>query len=135
MTLEHLTPRNLFKPAVFTQVVVATGKRIVFVSGQVSMDVDGNLVAEGDLAGQAKQVYANLKAALEGAGARPSDVAKLTTYVVGYRPDLLPVMGAARTARPGHRRPPGIHPRRRPGAGAARLPDRGRSDRRHRLSR
>ncbi len=98
MTLEHLTPRGLFKPAVFTQVVVATGKRLVFISGQVSMDADGNTVAEGDLAGQARQVYANLKAALDGAGARPSDVAKLTTYVVGYCPELLPVMGAARTA-------------------------------------
>ncbi len=98
MTLEHLTPKGLFKPAVFTQVVVATGRRMVFISGQVSMDAGGNLVAEGDLAGQAKQVYANLKAALDGAGAKPTDVAKLTTYVVGYRPELLPVMGAARTA-------------------------------------
>jgi enamine deaminase RidA (YjgF/YER057c/UK114 family) len=98
LTLEHLTPKGLFKPAVFTQVVVATGRRMVFISGQVSMDAGGNLVAEGDLAGQAKQVYANLKAALDGAGAKPTDVAKLTTYVVGYRPELLPVMGAARTA-------------------------------------
>ena len=98
MTLKHLTPKGLFKPAVFTQVVVATGRRMVFISGQVSMDAGGNLVAEGDLAGQAKQVYANLKAALDGAGAKPTDVAKLTTYVVGYRPELLPVMGAARTA-------------------------------------
>ncbi|MEO6795618.1 MAG: RidA family protein [Candidatus Dormibacter sp.] len=97
MTLEHLTPKGLFKPAVFTQVVIATGRRMVFISGQVSMDADGNLVAEGDLAGQAKQVYANLKAALDSAGSKPADVAKLTTYVVGYRPELLPVMGAART--------------------------------------
>ncbi|MDQ6884982.1 MAG: RidA family protein [Candidatus Dormibacteraeota bacterium] len=98
MTLERITPNGLFKPAVYTQVVVATGRRMVFISGQVSMDADGNVVAEGDLAGQARQVYANLKAALDGAGAKPSDVAKLTTYVVGYRPELLPVMGAARTA-------------------------------------
>jgi enamine deaminase RidA (YjgF/YER057c/UK114 family) len=98
MSLEHLTPKGLFKPAVFTQVVVATGRRVVFISGQVSMDVEGNLVAEGDLAGQARQVYANLRAALDGAGVKVSDVAKLTTYVVGYRPDMLPVMGAARTA-------------------------------------
>jgi len=98
LTLEHLTPKGLFKPAVFTQVVVATGRRLVFISGQVSMDANGELVSEGDLAGQARQVYANLKAALDGAGAKPSDVAKLTTYVVGYRPELLPVMSAARTA-------------------------------------
>lgn len=98
MSLEHLTPKGLFKPAVFTQVVVATGRRMVFISGQVSMDAEGNLVAEGDLAGQAKQVYANLRLALDGAGAKVSDVAKLTTYVVSYRPDMLPVMSAARTA-------------------------------------
>ncbi len=42
------------------------------------MDGDGNLVADGDLAGQARQVYANLKSALSGAGAQPADVAKLT---------------------------------------------------------
>ena len=98
MALEHLTPPGLFKPAVYSQVVVATGRRMVFISGQVSMDVDGNLVAEGDLAGQTKQVYANLSKALAGASAKPSDVAKLTTYVVGYRPEMLPLMGAARTA-------------------------------------
>jgi enamine deaminase RidA (YjgF/YER057c/UK114 family) len=98
MALEHLTPEGLFRPAVFSQVVVATGRRVVFISGQLSMDSGGNLVADGDLAGQAKQVYENLSKALSSAGAKPSDVAKLTTYVVGYRPDMLPVMGAARTA-------------------------------------
>lgn len=98
MPPEHLTPKGLFKPAVFSQVVVATGSRMVFVSGQVSMDGDGNLVADGDFAGQARQVYGNLRGALAAAGASPSDVTKLTTYVVGYRPELLPVMGAARTA-------------------------------------
>jgi enamine deaminase RidA (YjgF/YER057c/UK114 family) len=96
--LEHLTPEGLFKPAVFSQVVVATGSRMVFVSGQVSMDANGDLVANGDFAGQARQVYSNLRGALAAAGASPSDVIKLTTYVVGYRPELLPVMGAARMA-------------------------------------
>ena len=98
MALEHLTPQGLFKPAAYSQVVIGTGRRMVFISGQVSMDGEGKLVAEGDLAGQARQVYANLKEALAAAGASVKDVAKLTTYVVGYRPELLPVMGAARTA-------------------------------------
>ena len=134
MTLEHLTPKGLFKPAVFTQVVVATGRRMVFISGQVSMDAGGNLVAEGDLAGQAKQVYANLKAALDGAGAKPTDVAKLTTYVVGYRPELLPVMGAAPHRCSWHGGPAGIDAGRRSGPCPAGLPDRSRGDRHHRLS-
>jgi enamine deaminase RidA (YjgF/YER057c/UK114 family) len=96
MGLQRLAPEGLFKPAAYTQVVVATGRRMVFVSGQVSMDAAGNLVAPGDVAGQARQVYANLRAALEGAGAGPADVVKLTTYVVGYKPELRGLLGEAR---------------------------------------
>ena len=95
--MQRLTPEGLFKPAAYTQVIVATGRRMVFISGQVSMDVDGKLVAPGDVAGQARQVYANLRAALEGAGARPADVVKLTTYVVGYKAELRPLLGDARS--------------------------------------
>src|SRR4030081_3247666 len=96
MGVQRLTPEGLFKPAAYTQVVVATGRRMLFISGQVSMDAKGELVAPGDLAGQARQVYANLRAALEGAGAKPAEVVKLTTYVVGYRPELRPLLAEAR---------------------------------------
>ncbi|TMG40445.1 MAG: hypothetical protein E6H92_02795 [Chloroflexi bacterium] len=54
-------------------------QRLNLVSGQVSIDSDSKLVAPGDLAGQARQVYANLRTALAGAGAGPADVTKLTT--------------------------------------------------------
>src|SRR2546426_738133 len=96
VALQRLTPDALFKPAAYTQVVVASGRRIVFVSGQVSMDAGGKLVAPGDFAAQARQVYANLRAALEGASVAPADVAKLTTYVVGYTPELRSSLAAAR---------------------------------------
>ena len=97
MPVQRLAPVGLFKPGAYTQVVVATGRRMVFVSGQVSMDAEGKLVAPGDLAGQARQVYANLRAALEGARAKPADVVKLTTYVVGYKPELRPLLAEARS--------------------------------------
>ena len=97
MGLQRLSPGGLFKPATYTQVVVATGRRMVFISGQVSIDTEGRLVAAGDVAGQARQVYANLRAALEGAGAKPADVVKLTTYVVDYKPELRPLLGEARS--------------------------------------
>src|SRR6267143_1873646 len=97
MGLHRLAPEGLFKPAAYSQVVVATGRRMVFVSGQVSIDADGKLVAPGDVLGQARQVYANLRAALEGAGAKPADVVKLTTYIVGYTPELRPLLGEARS--------------------------------------
>jgi enamine deaminase RidA (YjgF/YER057c/UK114 family) len=102
----HLTPDGLFKPTVYSQVVVASGRRMVFISGQVAIDAGGNLVAPGDFAGQTRQAYGNLRMALAGAGASPSDVTKLTTFVVGYRPEMLPVIGEARTALFGSADPP-----------------------------
>jgi len=62
--------------------VVARGSRIVFVSGQVALNADGQLVGERDLAAQAAQAFRNLLAALRAVGATAADVAKMTWYVV-----------------------------------------------------
>ena len=98
MGLQRLTPTGLFKPAAYTQVIVASGRRMVFIAGQVSIDADGRLVTPGDFAGQVKQVFANLRTALEGAGATPADVTKITIYVVDYKPELRLLLGEARAA-------------------------------------
>ena len=34
MALQRLTPKGLFKPANWTQVVIATGRRMIFVAGR-----------------------------------------------------------------------------------------------------
>jgi enamine deaminase RidA (YjgF/YER057c/UK114 family) len=97
MTLER--PQVAALPdAPYAQVVVARGSRLVFVSGQVSVDEHGHIVAPGDLAGQTRQAHANLLAALSAAGASVHDIAKLTTYVAGYRPELLPAIREGRAA-------------------------------------
>jgi enamine deaminase RidA (YjgF/YER057c/UK114 family) len=98
MGLQRLTPTGLFKPAAYTQVIVASGRRMVFIAGQVSIDADGRIVGPGDFAGQVKQAFANLRTALEGAGATPVDVTKITIYVVDYKPELRPLLGEARSA-------------------------------------
>jgi enamine deaminase RidA (YjgF/YER057c/UK114 family) len=98
VTLERLAPAGLFKPAAYTQVVVARGRRLVFIAGQVSIDAAGTLVAPGDFAGQVRQAFANLATALKGASATPADVTKITIYVVNYKPELRRVLGEARTA-------------------------------------
>jgi enamine deaminase RidA (YjgF/YER057c/UK114 family) len=97
MGLQRLTPAGLFKPAAYTQVVLAQGRRMAFIAGQVSIDAEGKLVAPGDFAGQVKQVFANLGTALKGAGATPADVTKITIYVVNYKPELRPLLGEARS--------------------------------------
>src|SRR5215510_5258045 len=97
MSLERPQPAAL--PVTrYAQVVVARGSRLIFVSGQVSVDDQGRVVAPGDLVGQARQAHVNLVAALSAAGATTGDIAKLTTYVVGYRPEHLEAIRDARAA-------------------------------------
>jgi enamine deaminase RidA (YjgF/YER057c/UK114 family) len=105
MTLECINPSNLPAPETYTHVVIATGTKLVFVSGQEPEDVHGNLVGRGDLAAQAHQVFANLGRALAAAGAHPRQVAKITIYVVNHRREYLPVIEKARVSLFGDRKP------------------------------
>jgi enamine deaminase RidA (YjgF/YER057c/UK114 family) len=105
MTLELINPEELPTPTTYTQVVAATGGRLVFVAGQVADDAAGNLVGPGDLAAQARQVFANVGRSLAAAGAGPEQVAKITIYVVHHRPEFLPDISEARTAVFGDHKP------------------------------
>jgi enamine deaminase RidA (YjgF/YER057c/UK114 family) len=105
MTLEGINPENLPTPETYTQVVAATGRRLVFVAGQEPEDSHGNVVGLGDLATQARQVFANLGRALAAAGARPDQVAKITIFVVGHRPEYLPLIEDARVSLFGDHKP------------------------------
>jgi enamine deaminase RidA (YjgF/YER057c/UK114 family) len=96
MALEIVQPEDLDTPKTYSHVIAATGSRLVFIAGQMSDDPQGNLVHPGDLAAQARQVFANLGRALAAAGARPDQVAKITIYAVGHRPEHLPIIEAAR---------------------------------------
>jgi enamine deaminase RidA (YjgF/YER057c/UK114 family) len=106
MALECINPRDLPTPQTYTQVVVATGTRLVFVSGQEPEDIHGKLVGRGDLEVQARQVFANLGRALAAAGALPTHVTKITIYVVNYRRDEhLPIIEKARLTLFGDHKP------------------------------
>jgi len=97
VTLECINPPDLPTPATYTQVAVARGTKLIFVSGQEPEDVHGKLVGRGDFAVQARQVFANLGRALAAAGALPKHVAKITIYVVDYQRDYhLPIIEEAR---------------------------------------
>lgn len=105
MALECINPDDLPTPSTYTHVIVATGSRLVFISGQEPEDQQGNLVGHGDLAIQARQVFANLGRALAAAGARPEQVVKITIYVVDHRREYLPIIEAARVALFGEHKP------------------------------
>jgi Endoribonuclease L-PSP len=84
MTLELIKSRGAARPATYTQVIAATGSRLVCVAGQVTDDAQRTLSVPAILAAQARQVFANvgrsLAAAGAGGGAETSSVACPTIH-------------------------------------------------------
>jgi reactive intermediate/imine deaminase len=76
-----LSPETMSPPFGYSHVVDARAGRIIFISGQVPLNTEGELIGEGDFEAQARQVFANLSAALEAAGAGWSDVVKLNYFL------------------------------------------------------
>jgi 2-iminobutanoate/2-iminopropanoate deaminase len=66
---------------------------LLFVSGIVPVDEEGNLVGGGDVVAQARQVFASMGAVLAAAGASFADVVKVTVFLtdVDDRPRINPV--------------------------------------------
>jgi enamine deaminase RidA (YjgF/YER057c/UK114 family) len=100
MAVELINPPGLAAPEAYAHLSVATGRRTVYVSGQVARDAQGQSVGAGDLAAQVEQVYENLITALAGVGGTFDDIARLTCYVVDWRPERMPqlIEGAMRVA-------------------------------------
>jgi enamine deaminase RidA (YjgF/YER057c/UK114 family) len=59
---------------------ISGAQKILFCSGQVSVDENGTPVHEGDIAAQANKALDNLEAVLKGAGLGLSNVVRLTIY-------------------------------------------------------
>ena len=82
MTHRYINPPTLARPMGYTHVVEASGARTFYISGQVALDDSGNIVGEGDMGAQARQVFENLHTALRAVGASFKDVVKLTYFIV-----------------------------------------------------
>lgn len=94
------------KPSGYTHTVVSASGRTIYISGQVPVNEAGQLVGEGDLKTQTKQVYDNLLYCLRFAGARFEDVVKMTTYVVNYKPSDIDIIREVRKAYLSKENPP-----------------------------
>jgi len=53
---------------------------LVFLAGQMPVDEQGNVVAEGDIAGQARQVFENMKTVLAAAGLGFENLVEIVSY-------------------------------------------------------
>jgi 2-iminobutanoate/2-iminopropanoate deaminase len=54
---------------------------LLFIAGQIPIDIDGNLVGKGDVAAQAEQVLKNIETIVKANGATMADIVKVTAYV------------------------------------------------------
>ena len=77
-------PPTSAKPTGYTHVVeAATPGRIIYISGQLGLDVNNRLAGEpGDFRAQAEQTFVNLEHALAAAGAGFEHVVKLNNYFI-----------------------------------------------------
>jgi 2-iminobutanoate/2-iminopropanoate deaminase len=84
MLIKSIVPANLWdsSPYLFSQVVrIDAPQSLVFISGQVALAPDGSLVGPGDIDAQLKQVFSNLRAAVQGAGGTLDNIASLNVYL------------------------------------------------------
>lgn|SRR5262245_56725125 len=96
MPKAHVNPAALF-PSLqhgFSQVVVASGARTVFVSGQTAWDANKKIVGRS-LGEQAAQALRNVRAAVEAAGGHLGDIVALRIYIVHHAMSDLAGIGKA----------------------------------------
>ncbi len=96
MATEYLNPPQLCPTFGWTHVAVSRGGRTIYVSGQVAVDEKGRVVGVGDLKQQTEEAFRNVKIALEAAGASFADVVKTSLFVVGLKPEHVPIIREVR---------------------------------------
>lgn len=85
---ERINPGAVAAPiGAYEQVVKIPCKTLVFVAGQIPVDPQGSVVGRDpsrqlNLETQLRQIYANIKACLNAAGADFKDVVRMNTYIV-----------------------------------------------------
>jgi enamine deaminase RidA (YjgF/YER057c/UK114 family) len=66
----------------YSHIAETVGGKTIYISGQVPLDSAGNLIGKDDLGTQARQVFLNLKTALQAVGADFHSVVKLNYFLL-----------------------------------------------------
>ena len=74
----RMNPDGMTQPTAYTHLVMHD--RIMFIAGQVALDGDGNVVGEGDMSAQVRQVFENLKTVLSSQRADFSNIVKINIF-------------------------------------------------------
>jgi enamine deaminase RidA (YjgF/YER057c/UK114 family) len=86
-------PGAIARPTGYSHVAEVLSGRLIFIAGQVPLDPSGNL-AGSDMETQARQVFENLKAALESCGATFGNIIKFTFFTTDI--SLMPAVRKVR---------------------------------------
>ena len=78
---KSFNPPDIWKPCgAFSQVVAAGAGQTLYLKGQVALDLNGNVVGEGDMRAQVAQVLKNVSAILVAVGGRMSDIVSIQQF-------------------------------------------------------
>ncbi|MGD8984219.1 MAG: RidA family protein [Desulfobacteraceae bacterium] len=73
-----IAPKNLHRPFGYAHAIQID--ETLYISGQIPLDMDMNVVGKNDMAAQTEQVYGNLKKVLEDAGGNMTNIVILNIY-------------------------------------------------------
>lgn len=79
MKITHINPDTLFKSPVFSQAVLASGGKTLYIGGQNGILADGTMASD-TLGEQTEQALKNILEILKTVGATQENVVKLTVY-------------------------------------------------------
>lgn len=79
--LRHVNPSGIAAAPSYSHAVQIISGQPVFISGQVPLDKDGNLVGAGDIEAQITQVFTNLGLILSDLGIGFDNVVKFTYFL------------------------------------------------------
>ena len=97
MPKEYINPDSLFPslPHGFSQAVMASGRKMVFISGQTAWDKRKNVVGGDNLLEQTREALRNVKTAIEASGGALNDLVSLRIYIVNYQAESARAVGSA----------------------------------------
>ena len=77
--------RNVRSNVYHHYIRVDNPKSLIFLSGQLARDAEGNLVGAGDMAEQTRQCIRNMRTVLEAAGGTLDDIVSIVVYTTDIR--------------------------------------------------
>lgn len=84
----HVNTAELHTIPILSHAVVVENAGLVYLSGQIAWNADGQRVGGDDHAEQAKEISVNIDAALAAVGTDRSRVVRETIYIVDCTPDI-----------------------------------------------